>query len=363
MVYLSKIFDAHVHFRTGDMLRRMIGYIVKYCYAAVAMGNTQPPYAADNVDERREEIKVEAARHGRPNFRPIMTVMMVSGFNQEMVERARKRGVRIIKLIPGNTSTGSSGMVALKHLPKYYDVLRYAAKFGMTFSLHCELSHMPESGAEISYLDREVAAIPFLRHLIDHVPDLSITVEHISTAHLLDFVLKGPERVRGTVTAHHLFGHYGMVFNRYGEIKAPENFCMPILKPIADGLALQDAVLKGGPKLMFGSDFAPHPPETKDLKKLGGRMPNAGIICPHKVAIPLIWQELFCKHYGEGREARERFKHFMSGNAAKFHGWEILGQSQAPIRLERRPWTTPKTIAGLSIFWGGRELEWRIVDE
>ncbi|RLC39016.1 hypothetical protein DRH27_00830 [Candidatus Falkowbacteria bacterium] len=358
MAKFRKIFDAHVHFRKGEVLLNIIGLIVKYCFAAVAMGNTKPPYSAGNIKKNRKIIKEAAAKHGNKSFNTIMTVMMIVGITKEDVKKAFDNGARVIKLIPGDTSTGSKGMVALKDLWQYYDVLRYAALLGMKFSIHCELAFDPCTGKEIPDLEREVRAIPYLDALVKHVKGLVIIVEHISTKALLYYVLSALNRVKGTITTHHLFGLYNMVCDKNGKIINPKNFCKPILKFLEDMFALQDAVLAGFNKIFFGSDLAWHPRANKDLRLLKGKKPKAGISCPHEIAIPLIWK-LFHDNYINEEEVKQRFNAFMSGYGSLAYG---LKPSQEEFSIIRQRWIVPEEMASTPVFWGGRELEWKIED-
>ena len=67
--------------------------------------------------------------------------------------------------------------------------------------------------------------------------------------------------VRGTITAHHL----------WGTIEDAErdvfNLCKPIMKTPDDRLALIRAAVDGSSKFFFGSDSAPHPIESKTEKE------------------------------------------------------------------------------------------------
>lgn len=67
--------------------------------------------------------------------------------------------------------------------------------------------------------------------------------------------------VRGTITAHHL----------WGTIEDAErdvfNLCKPIMKTPDDRLALIKAAVDGSSKFFFGSDSAPHPIQSKTEKE------------------------------------------------------------------------------------------------
>lgn len=85
----------------------------------------------------------------------------------------------------------------------------------------------------------------------------------MSTKAGVDAVYKCGPNVRGTITAHHLWGT-----NEDAE-KDVFNLCKPIMKTSHDRLALIRAIVDGSGKFFFGTDSAPHPIESKVEKEKG----------------------------------------------------------------------------------------------
>lgn len=85
--------------------------------------------------------------------------------------------------------------------------------------------------------------------------------------------------VRGTITAHHL----------WGTIEDAErdvfNFCKPIMKTPDDRLALIRAAVDGSSKFFFGSDSAPHPIQAKTEEECAA----AGCFTQPYVILPLYF--------------------------------------------------------------------------
>lgn len=334
--------DFHAHLRSGEMLRNVLAYSNIFG-RVTAMGNLTPPIVTgqDAVRYHDEIIKAGA------KFQPIMSIMLVNQTTPKIVKQAYKEGVKVLKLIPDGTSTGSGDGVALKNLEKYYPCLEMAAKLDMIFSGHWELS-VTDSGANITEPERETHALPFLANVIRTFPKLKIVAEHVSTAAMIDLVRIASDNVAATITGHHL-GPFCLddVMDDDGEIISPFLYCKPILKSRRNIEIIRRAALSGNPKFFFGSDSAPHPPERKF-----GHPPAAGIFSA-PVVIPHVWSI-----FNEQDRANKLFEDFMSCFGAAFYG---LPANKGEIILEEEKWTVPVDYNGLIPFLAGKELGWKIV--
>ena len=85
-------------------------------------------------------------------------------------------------------------------------------------------------------------------------------MEHITTKEAVDLLDKY-ENLYATVTLHHLLITLDDVA---GGMLNPHLFCKPIAKDQKIELLFLNAALKAHPKLMFGSDSAPHPKHKKE---------------------------------------------------------------------------------------------------
>ena len=91
----------------------------------------------------------------------------------------------------------------------------------------------------------------------------------------------------------------------------PHLFCKPIAKKPEDRNALLNAALKAHPKLMFGSDSAPHPKHKKECCGCA-----AGVFTS-PIALQVL-VELFEKH-----DSLENLNDFVSNNAKKIYGLDL----------------------------------------
>ena len=345
--------DFHVHLRRDSMLKLVIPFTVSVFGKALVIGNTFPPIITGlQVIDYRAEIKGSAKVYGRDEFKPIMSVMLVNGMTEKSLRRANAAGAKVLKLIPGGTSTGSDHGVALKNLERYYPVLGVAEELGMIFSGHWEL--LAENGMEVPELEREERAMPVFRETISRFPDLKIVGEHVTTREMIKEVKQAGSNVAATITLHHLLLEYQDVFPE-GKRMNPFFYCKPVAKGHDDRIALIETATSGDPKFFFGSDSAPHPISKKDLQLLEGVAPAAGIFTA-PVAIPLLWQ-VFLDKCGLNENTRAKFENFVSHYGSRFYG---LPLNEDVITINEIQWTVPREHGKIPIFRGGTKLDWKV---
>jgi len=334
--------DFHAHLRTGPMLAKVIEYSNVFG-KVLAMGNLTPPIATTQ-DARRYRMEIY---RNNPKFFPIISIMLVNKTTTKMVLDAYMEGAKVLKLIPGGTSTGSDDGVTFPNLKKFYPVLKIAENLGMIFSVHWELMFDKKTGNLIPERDREEAAIPNFADIVKQFPRLRIVAEHASTAAMVKFVEDGPANVAATITAHHI-GPYDIddVIDR-DKIFDAYLYCKPILKSRYDIRAVLGAMLSGNPKFFFGSDSAPHP-----LEKKLAHPPAAGIFSPAFVSLPHIWD-----NFHEYGKSASDFENFVSRFGSRFYG---LRENDREIMLIREDWTVPDKYNGIAPFMAGRKMHWKI---
>jgi len=334
--------DFHAHLRQRLMLANVLPFSNIYG-RVVAMGNLvpRPIITAEDVVRYRNEIL-----SFKPNFQPIMTIMLVNQTTPEMVSKACRAGARVLKLIPCGTSVGSEQGVRLENLKRYYPVLEMARDLEMIFSCHWELDKNPKTGQNISEIEREAAALPYLLDVAIKIQDLKIVVEHITTKTMVEYVdIILPSNVAATITVHHLLLTFDQVM-KDSTIINPFNYCKPIAKAETDRQAIINAIISGSPKFFFGSDSAPH-----SLDKKIGLHPSAGIFTPDKVAMPLLC-EIF-----ENAGALDKLENFVSKFGAEFY--ELL-LNQGEITLKKERWIVPNNYQDVVPFMAGKTLQWKI---
>jgi len=341
-ITIRKPDDMHIHLRQGSMLANVLPFTSSVFARAVVMGNLSVPITtATNVVWYEKEISSQA-----PDFEPIMSIMLTNSTTPEIVRKANQAGAKVLKLIPGNTSTNSAEGVSLENLKEFYPVLKTVRDLDMIFSGHWELAINPYTGFEIPELRREVQAFHYLRELIRNVPGLKIVVEHMSTRAMIRLVEQAPENVAATITVHHPILSIEDVLGDNGKISNPYHYCKPIVKARINRQAIKNAVLSGNPKFFFGSDSAPHPKSAKERDS-----PAAGIFTA-PVALPLL-----CKLF-ESRHALDKLEGFVSEFGARFYG---LPLNEGTITIKQNKWTVPDQHEGIKIFQGGKQLRWRVV--
>jgi dihydroorotase len=341
--------DCHVHLRTGEMLRNVLAFHNVF-ENVVVMGNLIPPIVcAQNKIIYESEILIH-----KPSFRPWMTIMLVKSTTPKTIQEAKKAGVRFVKYIPEATSTGSDFGVPVWQLEDYHDVIDEIRKQGMYFLGHWEMAFSPKSKKVIPFQEREQMAIPYLRRLAKNFPNLKITVEHVSTKEMVKFVDRAPDNIRATITAHHIGPYYTLdLFNwekgalKRNEIRKPDLFCLPILKGFDDALAVIKAMTSGNPKYMFGSDSAPHPPESKVLPN-----PRPGIF---SAPTALSWIATIFDEFANMDV--KLLKDFLCDNSRQ---WYDFPKSEKTITLVRKKWKVPKNYKGIVPFLAGMTFHWKI---
>lgn len=345
-IIMRRLDNFHAHLRTGPILADVLPFSNVFG-RVVVMGNLivdgvpRPVITAEDAIRYQNEILA-----AKPNFQPIMTIMLVNQTTPDIVRQAYQAGVRVLKLIPGGTSTGSDQGVRLESLENYYNVLQIAEELGMTFSVHCELDKYPDTKKEIPELNREFLAMHYLVRIVKRFTSLPIIVEHISDRRMIEFVINAPDNVAATVTPQHLLYTIDMVLND-GEIINPHLYCKPILKTSEDVNALRGVIFSGNEKFFFGSDSAPHLISAKQLPN-----PAAGIFS-EPVVLPLIVQ-LF-----ETFGALNNLEKFLSENGAKFYG---LALNEDTIKLAKKEWRVPKSYKNIVPLCAGEKLQWRIAN-
>lgn len=331
--------DFHAHLRQGEMLKNVIKFHNIFG-RVLAMGNLTPAVSiADDILNYKKEILA-----CNPSFEPIMSLMLVNKTTPETLKEAHQAGAKVLKLIPGGTSTNSDEGVRLENIKQYYPVLEAARDLNIVFSIHAELDKN-EKGENIPEINREEAAILLVKKIIKDFPRLKIVIEHTTTKAMIDFVKNAGDNVAATITVHHPFLTTEDVLAENGEIKNPFFYCKPILKSKINQKAAVEAMTSGNPKFFFGSDSAPHPQE----KKLAA-LPAAGIFSA-PVALPVLAQ-IFSEH-----NALQKLENFTSRFGAEFYELDL---NKKEIEIKKESWLIPDNYQNLVPFLAGKKLEWKI---
>lgn len=328
-ITLDRPLDMHLHLRDGEMLNLTAPLSADYFAGAVIMHNLVPPVdSLSSLLEYRDRI---AAASGRTDFAPLMTLFFKNYTERELAEA--RPSLFGIKLYPAGATTNSEGGV--KALDEAEATLRLMEDMDIPLLVHGE-SHG-------FVMDREAEFLSVYRDLAKRFPGLRITMEHITTAAAVALLEEFPN-LRATVTLQHLLI---TLDNVIGGMMEPHLFCKPIAKRPEDRDALLAAALSAHPKLMFGSDSAPHPRHRKEACGCA-----AGVFTA-PLALPCLAQ-LFEKH-----GALDNLQAFVSDNARNLYQLDIPAKK---IRLERGEFIVPGAYEGYGEtvvpMYAGETLEW-----
>ena len=324
-IELHSPLDMHLHLREGSMMRKVTPFSATQFAGAVIMPNLISP--VDTLKKLRVYKKEIAECEDTDNFTPYMTLFFREYTRRELEEA--KDEIIGIKLYPAGITTQSENGVS--DFSSINSTLEYMEELGIPLLVH------GETGGFV--MDREKDFLPVYQQLAENFPKLHIVMEHITTADAIK-VVERYANLSATVTLHHLMITLDDVA---GGLLAPDLFCKPIAKTPKDLHALQDAVFSGHPRIMFGSDSAPHPRHKKECCGCA-----AGIFSA-PAALPML-AEIF-----EDAGKLDLLQGFISDIACRRYGLQPIEKT---IILEQKPWTIPERYHDLRPFGAGKTLHW-----
>ncbi len=340
-IVLRKPDDWHVHLRDGAMLEAVVAATANWAGRAIVMPNLSPPVRTrQEAAAYRERI----ARHvpADSGFRPLMTLYLTDDTDPDEITAGAADGtIAAVKVYPAHATTNSA--FGVRDFTKVRPVLAALADAGLPLLVHGEVVD-----PSVDIFDREATFLDrVLQPIIEEFVDLKVVLEHITTAEGIELVLDGPDRVGGTVTAHHLVLNRNAMFR--GGLR-PHAYCLPVPKRETHRVELVRGVTSGHPRLFLGTDSAPHREREKETD-----CGCAGIFsAPTALA---TYAEVF-----EERGALKHLEAFCSLNGPAFYGLEPNPKS---IRLRREPWTAPRHVelgdgSRVRVFRGGETLSWSL---
>jgi len=294
------------------------------------MPNLLPPLTNKNQILAYKEKIYKASKN--KNFQSYMSVFMSESLDAKMIQEL-KDTILVAKLYPSGVTTNSKNGLAKIDIDSMRETLEAMSEFNIALSIHGETNGF--------CLDREREFMPIFEELAKNFPKLKIIMEHISTKEAVKTLSKF-DNLYATVTVHHLLLTLDDVV---GSSLNPHTFCKPILKTPQDKEAIQEAVILGNKKIMFGSDSAPH---TKKSKELNGA---AGVF-----SAPIILQVLadfFYKH-----NKLELLQSFISDNAKQIYR---INPPQKEVFLEKKEFIVPSEFNGLVPLFAGKKLGFSLV--
>jgi dihydroorotase len=308
---LNKPLDMHLHLRDNDMLK-LVGPLTSNTFSgALVMPNLVPPITTREALLAYKQRILEACKDD--DFTPFMTLFFQNNYSFEFLADIKDEIIGI-KLYPAGITTNSETGVSSMDIEVLRPTLENMSRLGIPLCIHGETNGF--------VMDREKEFMPIYESLAIAFPNLKIVMEHITTKDAVELLDKY-DNLYATVTLHHLLITLDDVA---GGMLDPHLFCKPIAKRPEDRTALLNAALKAHPKLMFGSDSAPHPKHRKECCGCA-----AGVFTS-PIALQVL-VELFEKH-----DALENLNDFVSNNAQRIYGKTLKDKT---IKLIKKDFTVP----------------------
>ncbi len=321
--------DMHLHLRDSVMLEN-VAPLTAYSYSgAIIMPNLVPPVATlDDVKAYKERIMATVPND---DFEPYMT-LFYKNYDKAFLENVADE-ITAIKLYPAGITTNSEGGVSSFNVEEMRTTLEAMSDLEIPLCVHGETDGF--------VMDREAEFMSIYELLAQNFPKLKIIMEHITTKDAVEMLDKY-ENLYATITVHHLLLTLDDVI---GGMMMPHHFCKPIAKRPEDLDALLNVALEAHPKVMFGSDSAPHPQHAKE---------SCG--CAAGVFTAPISLQLLCEIF-EQYDKLDNLQAFVSDNAQNIYG---ICPEFKEVTLEKRTFVVPQNYGTVVPMYAGEAIAWAI---
>ena len=327
---LTAPLDMHLHLRDGEMLENIAKNSAETFSGAVIMPNLVPPVSTKEAIVAYKKRILNAI--GNERFTPYMTLFFKPSYDKAFLKSIRDE-ITAIKLYPAGITTNSEGGVSGFDVEELRPTLEAMSELNIPLCVHGETNGF--------VMDREAEFVSIYEHLASAFPKLKIIMEHITTKESVA-ILDRFENLYATITVHHLLITLDDVA---GGMLKPHLFCKPIAKRPEDRDALLNVALKAHPKVMFGSDSAPHPQHAKESCGCA-----AGVFTA-PIALQLL-VELFEKH-----NTLDKLQAFVSDNAQRIYNTKATPKI---VTLEKKSFKVPSTYNGVVPMFANEEIAYSI---
>ena len=337
---LTRPDDWHLHLRDGDALKMVLPHTVRQFARAIVMPNLKPPVRTVAAAAASRARIIAAIPAGQP-FEPLMTLYLTDDTGPDDIVAAKaSQFVKAVKYYPaGATTNSASGVTDIRKCDRVFEAMQ---QVDMPLLLHGEVTDQT-----VDVFDREKVFIEQqLIPLRQRFPKLRLVLEHITTAHAVEFVLAN-DNMAATITPQHLLFSRNILFK--GGIQ-PHFYCLPILKRETHRQAILQAATSGSPKFFLGTDSAPHARHSKETA-----CGCAG--CYSALHAMELYAEAF-----ESVDALDKLEAFASFYGPDFYQ---LPRNTDQITLTKTAWRIPNelpfTDSGLVPLRAGEEIPWQMV--
>ncbi len=331
-IKLDTPLDMHLHLRDEDMLKTVAPLSAKSFSGALIMPNLVPPVTTKEALLSYKDRIIDAI--GDNEFTPYMTLFFKNNYSYEFLEDI-KDDIIGIKLYPAGITTNSDGGVDNFDIETLRSTLEAMSRLDIPLCIHGE--------SDGFVMDREKEFVPIYEELASSFPNLKIIMEHITTKDSVE-ALERHSNLYATITIHHLLITLDDVA---GGMLNPHLFCKPIAKRYEDREALQRVALEANPKVMFGSDSAPHPQHAKESSHC-----SAGVFTS-PIALQLLTQ-LFI----DNNSSIENLQKFISSNAKDIYN---ISPKSKVITLEKKPFIVPNSYDNVIPMYASQTIDYSII--
>ncbi len=321
----------HLHLRDGEMLENIAKSSASTFSGAIIMPNLVPPVSSKEEVVAYKQRIMDAI--GDEKFTPYMTLFFKPSYDKAFLTSVKEE-ITAIKLYPAGITTNSEGGVSGFDVEELRPALEAMSELGIPLCVHGETNGF--------VMDREAEFVSIYEKLATAFPKLKIIMEHITTKESVDALDKF-ENLYATITLHHLIITLDDVA---GGMLKPHLFCKPIAKRPEDRSALLKVALEAHPKVMFGSDSAPHPKHAKE---------SCG--CAAGVFTAPIALQVLAELFENENAPVENLQAFISGNAQKIYGVTPVNKT---VTLEKKAFTVPSDYNGVVPMYADETLAYSI---
>ncbi len=321
--------DMHLHLRDGVMLETVAPLSAYSFSGALVMPNLVPPVTSkEDVLSYKERVMAAV-----PNdfFEPFMT-LFYKNYDKAFLESVAD-DILAIKLYPDGATTNSDGGVKDFDIESMRETLQTMSDLGIPLCVHGESNGF--------VMDREAEFMGVYELLAQNFPDLKIIMEHITTKDAVEMLDKY-DNLYATITVHHLLLTLDDVI---GGMMIPHHFCKPIAKRPEDLDALLNVALQAHPKVMFGSDSAPHPQNKKEASH-----------CAAGVFTAPIALQLLCEIFDQYGKL-DNLQAFVSDNAQSIYG---ICPEFKEVTLVEKEFIVPEKYGNVVPLYAGNAIGWSI---
>jgi len=330
---LNAPLDMHLHLRDGEMLKHIATCSASTFSGAIIMPNLVPPVSSKEEVVAYKQRIMDAV--GDEKFTPYMTLFFKPSYDKAFLSSVKDE-ITAIKLYPAGITTNSEGGVSGFDVEELRPALEAMSELGIPLCVHGETNGF--------VMDREAEFVSIYERLATAFPKLKIIMEHITTKESVE-ALDRFDNLYATITLHHLIITLDDVA---GGMLKPHLFCKPIAKRPHDRDALLKVALEAHPKVMFGSDSAPHPKHAKE---------SCG--CAAGVFTAPIAVQVLAELFEKENAPLKNLQAFISGNAQNIYGITPVAKT---VTLEKKNFTVPSDYNGVVPMYADETIAYSIKD-